>query len=94
MLQVASESCKIQQSGRQNKTLTCPAGQLMFWAESSPFFNRVAGKVEVLAGQVNFRGSLPRSARMALELMLHSAREPDKVFTVLGFYIGKMDPKK
>ena len=38
------------QSGKQNKTLTCPAQQMIFWAESSqcdsPLFNRVAGQVE------------------------------------------------
>ena len=55
------------QSGKQNWTLTCPARQVMFWAESlqcnSPLFNRVAMQVEVPAGQVNFRGSLPCSAR-------------------------------
>ena len=53
-------------AGKQNKTLICPAQIVMFLAESSqcnsPLFNRVAGQVEVLAGQVNFRGSLPRLA--------------------------------
>ena len=34
----------------------------MFWAEcNSPLFNRVAGQVEVPAGQVNF--SFPRCAK-------------------------------
>ena len=37
-------------------------------------YNRVAGQVEVPAGQVNFRGSLPRSANNVLQPMLH----PDK----------------
>ena len=47
----------------------------MFWAESSqcnsPLFSREVGQVEVLAGQVNFGGSLPRSAGNVLEPMLH-----------------------
>ena len=55
--------------------LTWPARQAMFWAESSqcnsPLFNRVAGQVEVLAGQVNFRGSLPCLASNVLEPILH-----------------------
>ena len=70
-------SAKKSQSGKQNKTLTCTALQVMFWAESlqcySPLFNRAAGQVEVLAGQVNFRGSLPHLASNALESMLHPA---------------------
>ena len=71
------------QSGKQNKTLTCPAQQVMFWAESlqcnSPLFNRVAGQVEVPTGQVSFRGSLPRSARNILESMLH----PDETVEII-----------
>ena len=47
----------------------------MFWAESSqcnsPLFNRVAGQVEVPAGQVNFRSSLPCWASNVLEPMLY-----------------------
>ena len=35
----------------------------------SPLLNTVAGKVEVLAGQVNFRGSLPRSENNVLQPM-------------------------
>ena len=54
---------KTRQSGKQNETLTCLARQVMFWAGSSqwnsPLFNRVAGQVDVPAGQVNSRGSLP-----------------------------------
>ena len=38
---------------------------------NSHLFNRVAGQVEVLAGQVNFRGSLPCSASKVLEPVLH-----------------------
>ena len=34
----------------------------------------VAGQVEVPVGQVNFRGSLPRSANNVLQPMLHPAR--------------------
>ena len=49
--------------GKQNKTLACPARQIMFWAESSqcnsPLFKRVAWQVKVLAGQINLRGSFP-----------------------------------
>ena len=60
--QVVSEFGKKQLSGKQNKTLTCPTQQVMFWAESSqcitPLFNRGAGQVEVPAGQVNFRGRM------------------------------------
>ena len=37
----------------------------------SPMFNRVAGQVEVPTGQVNFRGSLPRSVNDLLQPMLH-----------------------
>ena len=55
--------------------LTCPSGQVMFWAESwqcnSPLVNRVAEQVEVPVGQVNFRGSLPCSASNDLEPMFH-----------------------
>ena len=40
---------------------------------NSPLFNRVAGQVEVVAGQVNFRGCLPRLASNVLEPMLHPA---------------------
>ena len=47
----------------------------MFGAQSplsnSPLSDRVAGQVEVLAGQVNCRGSLPCSASNVLEPMLH-----------------------
>ena len=39
---------------------------------TSPLFNTVAGRVEVPAGQVNIRGSLPRSENNVLQLMLHS----------------------
>ena len=50
----------------------------MFWVEplqcNSLLFNRVKGQVEVLTGQVNFRGSLARSESNALEPMLHPAR--------------------
>ena len=38
---------------------------------NSPFFDRVAGQVRVPAGQVNFRGSLPRWASNVLEPMLY-----------------------
>ena len=54
------------------------AQQVMFWAEpsqcKSPLFNRVAGQVEVPAGQVNLRGSLPHSASKILEPMLQPIR--------------------
>ena len=44
-------------SGKQNKTLACPARQAMFWADSVQcnfaLFNRMVGQVEVPAGQVN-----------------------------------------
>ena len=70
LAQVASEFSKKQQSGKQNKTLTCPARQVTFWPQSSQcvllLFNRVAG-------QVNFKGSLPCSASYVLKLMLHPA---------------------
>ena len=60
--------------GKQNKTLT---QQVMFWAKASqsnsPLFNRVTGQVEVTAGQINFRVSLPYSASNVLEPMLHPA---------------------
>ena len=65
------------QKNKPNKTLTCPAQQVMFWAESlqcnSPLFNGVAGEVEIPAGQVNFSSvlSLPRLASNVLEPMLH-----------------------
>ena len=56
-----------------NSAKTAP--QVMFWTDSSqcnsPLFNRVAGQVEVLAWQVNLRGSLPCSASNVLEPMLH-----------------------
>ena len=44
-----------QKTGKQKKTLTRPAQQVMFWAESSkcnlPLFNRVVGQVKVQAGK-------------------------------------------
>ena len=43
---------------------------------NSSLFNRVVGQVEVTALQVNFRGSLPRSASNVLEPMLHPALLP------------------
>ena len=59
----------------------------MFWAESlqynSPLFNRVAGQVEVLVGQVNYRGSLPCSASNILEPILHPALQ------IIGLKRGK-----
>ena len=79
--------CQKWQSGKQNKTLTCPAQQVMFWAESlqcnSPLFNRVAGQVEGPTGQVSFRGSLPRSARNILESMLH----PDEIIKIINIIV-------
>ena len=78
---VASELSKKWQSSKQNKTLTCPARQVMFWVMSlqcnSPLFNRVAGQVEVPTGSINFRGSLPCSASNVFEPMLH----PDMFLT-------------
>ena len=71
---VASEFGKKQQSGKQKKTLACPARQVMFLAESSkcnsPLFNRVAGQVEVPVGQVNCRGSFHCSASNVLGRVL------------------------
>ena len=59
-----------------------PTWQVMFLAEFlqcvSPLFYRVAGQVKVLAGQVNFRGSLPPSASNVLKPMLH----PEVVFGI------------
>ena len=40
----------------------------------SPLLNRVAGQVEVPAGQVNFRGSLPHSENNVLQPILHPDR--------------------
>ena len=72
---VASEFSKKWQSSKQNKTLTCPAQQVMFLVESlqcnSPLFNRVVGQVDVPAEPIDFRGSLPCSASNVLEPMLH-----------------------
>ena len=77
---IASEFGKKRQSGKQNKTSTCTARQVMFLAESlqcnsasanSPLLNIVPGQVEVQPGQVNFRGSLPGLASHLLEPMLH-----------------------
>ena len=61
--------CKLQVNlakkpmGQADRTLTCPARQVMFWAESSQFnsslFNRVVGQVEMPAGQVNFKAACP-----------------------------------
>ena len=69
--------------------LTCLAQQVMLWAESSqcnfPLFKRVAGQVEVLAGQANFRGSLLCPASNVLEPMLH----PDKECLSYSVNLGK-----
>ena len=40
-------------------------------SSDSPLFNRVAGQVDVLAGQVNLWGRLPCSASNVLEPTLH-----------------------
>ena len=64
-------SAKKRQLGKQNKTLTCPAWQVMSSQYNSHLFNRVMGQVEVPVRQDNFRGSLPRSASNVLEPMLH-----------------------
>ena len=48
-------------------------------------FNRVVGQVEGLAGQVNFKGSLPRSENNVLQPMLHpdlSYLEKSKKYTL------------
>ena len=42
------------------------ASNVLGKVQSQPLFNRVAGQVEVPTGQVNFRGSLPRSANNVL----------------------------
>ena len=78
-------SAKKKQSGKQNKTLTCPVPQVMFLTESLqcylPLLNRMgAGQVEVPAGQVNFKGSLPSLASNVLEPILH----PGKPLLVMG----------
>ena len=74
---------KMANRGKQNQTQTCPSRQVIFRAESSqcnsPLFKRVAGQVEVLAGQVNFMGSLPCSASNVLEPMLN----PGVILTVV-----------
>ena len=79
-MQVASESSKkmaIRQAER-NPNLPCFAsnvfGRARGLAFQSPLLNnRVAGHVEVQAGQVNFRGSFPFLASNVLESMLHPA---------------------
>ena len=72
----------------QNKTFTRPTRQVLFWAKSlqcnSPLFNRDMGQVEVLAGQVNFRGTLPCSASNALEPMLHPVTAHVRILTRAG----------
>ena len=64
----------------QSNTLTYPIWQVMFWAESSqcnsPLFNGVAWQVEVPAGQVNLRGSLPHLASNVLVPML----QPENIY--------------
>ena len=50
---------------------------LLSLQRNSLLFNKVAGQVEVLAGQVNFRASFPRTARDVLEPMFH----PDSLLT-------------
>ena len=62
-----------------NKTLTCPARQVIFGQSLiSSLFNRVSGQVEVPAGQVNFRGSLLRSENNVLQPILHPEWCSDK----------------
>ena len=57
-----------------------PARQVMFWVESSQcnssLFNRVAGQVEVAAGQNNFRDRMHRRSSNVLEPMLHPPPYP------------------
>ena len=67
---------KKRQWGKLDKILTCPARQVNCFGQSliSPLFNGVAGQGEVQAGQVNFRGSLPRSEINVLQ-PIHSGTE-------------------
>ena len=62
--------CKLQWNLAKSCNHASRTRSLCFWQSSqynSPLFNRVAGQVEVPAGQVNFRGSLPCSASNVLE---------------------------
>ena len=55
----------------QDPDLPRSASNVLGKVQSRLCFNRVAGQVEVLAGQVNFRGSLPRLGNNLLKAMLH-----------------------
>ena len=74
-------------TGQAEQEPNLPAQKVMFLAGSSrcnsPLFNRVAWQVEVLAGQVNFRGSLPCLASDVLEPMLHPVYRCFLYFTSL-----------
>ena len=59
-LQVNSAKMAIGQA-EQDPGLPRSASNVLGKIPISPLFNRVAGQVEVPAGQVNFRGSLPCS---------------------------------
>ena len=72
--------------GQADQDPTCPAQEVMFWAiPISLLFNRVAGQVEVPAGQVNFRDSLPHSENNVFQSMLHPA---DHLLFNRGFSLG------
>ena len=74
-------------TGQAEQDPNLPAQKVMFLAWSSqcnsPLFNRVAWQVEVLAGQVNFRGSLPCLASDVLKPMLHPVYRCFLYFTSL-----------
>ena len=60
---VASEFAKKWQSGKQNKTLTCPTLQVMFWAESSqyniPLLSEWRGKWKCQLGRSTLGAAAP-----------------------------------
>ena len=62
----------------QDSDLPRSAGNVLAKVQSPPLFDRVAGQVDVLAGQVNFRGSLPCSEKIVQQPMLHPAPRHNK----------------
>ena len=72
---ITSKICKRRQSGKQIKTLTCHAGQVMFLAECNSFLsNRVAGQVEVQGGKQTLGAACPALPKRCL--MVHCVRDP------------------
>ena len=64
----------------QDPDLPCSASNVL--GKVSPLFYRVAGQVEMPAGQVNLKGSLPCSENNILQPMVHPGVESLKTESI------------